>query len=291
MTDADRADHVLPPARTIELDARGTVAVWDSNVWGQATNAAASAPTRPPVVMLHGWNVDAPLNFDSAFAPLARTGRVVMFDQHGHGAGPRTRDRFALDACAHDVVCILDVLDIDRAIVVGYSLGGAVAQVLGRRTPERCAGLVLAATADRYAEGRRERLQFSGLAASAQAFKRLPPKAQNAAFLQISAAACRRYPSWVLDTVRTADPVSLLEAGAALGRFDSSEWSHQIDVPSAVVITARDTVVPPGRQRRLATRMGTERVFEIDSDHDVPIRNDARFADTLVAAVDSLTAH
>lgn len=285
MTLSGRVEHALPPARLIELAQRGSSAVWDSASWTDAPSNIGL-----PLVLLHGWNVDARLNFDSAFGPLADGRRVIMFDQHGHGAGPRTTKRFDLDECALDTVRILDALDIERAVVVGYSLGGAVAQVFARRRPDRCAGLVLAATADRYAEGRREHAQFVGLGAGAKALRRLPTPIRQSAFRRISAAACRRYPEWVLDTVRAADPIALLEAGAALGAFDSSTWSNEIASPSAVVVTARDTVVPPDRQRRLARALAAEHVFEIDTDHDIPIRNDPRFADALVAAVEAVTA-
>lgn len=282
----------------MSLGSRGSTAVWDSAAADGASKDAASKDgasdrsDRIPTLLLHGWNVDARLNFGFTFPALARQRRVVMFDQHGHGTGFRSSDLFDLDVCAADAIGVLDELGIERAIVTGYSLGGAIAQIVGRRNPDRCAGIVLAATTDRFADHRRERAQFSGLAGSARLMRRLSPSLKSAAFRRITAVACRRYPPWVLDTVRTADPVALLEAGAALGRFDSSRWSAALTVPSAVVITSRDTVVPPDRQRRLARGLGTADTFEVDADHDIPIRNDPRLGEALAAAIDAVeTAH
>ena len=221
-------------------------------------------------------------------AELATRYRVVPIKKNNNTLILAISDPFDLDTCAADAIGVLDELGIERAIITGYSLGGAIAQIIGRQNPERCAGIVLAATTDRFADHRREQAQFSGLAASARLMRRLSPSLKSAAFRRITAVACRRYPPWVLDTVRTADPVALLEAGAALGRFDSSEWNSALTVPSAVVITTRDTVVPPHRQRRLARSLGTSDTFELDADHDVPIRDDARLGEVLAAAIDAV---
>ena len=282
MTVTARVAASLPAPRSVTLGDRGTTAVWDTQT---------TSTTRTPALLLHGWNVDARLNFESTVPALSDGRRVVMFDQHGHGKGVRTDSVFELERCADDAVAVLDALDIDDAIIVGYSLGGAVAQLMARARPDRCTGLVLAATADRYLETRWERTQFSVLDTGARNMRRLPTRAQKMALRRISAVACRRYPPWVLDTVRTADPVALLEAGAALGRFDSTSWAQTISRPSAMVVTAEDTVVPPHRQRRLADLIDAADVVEIDADHDVPIRNDPRFADALVAAVAVVEEH
>ena len=265
---------------TIDIFRRGQIDVWDC------------APTEPvttaqvPLLLLHGWNVDATLNFASAVPALCMNRRVVLFDQHGHGRGIRCDEPFDFGHCANDAAAVLDELQIERAIILGYSLGGAVAQVMASEHPNRCAGLVLAATADTFAESRREIAQFRFLAQGARAMKRLGERPRDAAFRRISAQACRRYPPWVLDAVLAADPVTLLEAGAELGRFDASLWSHSLGVPSAMVVTAADTVVPPSRQHRLARLVRADEVIEVPADHDLPIRNDPRFAEALARAVD-----
>lgn len=277
-----------PPARSVGIAGRGAAAVWDCPP-EPATTGDQNAPHQRPILLLHGWNVDAPLNFDSALTALRRERRVVMFDQHGHGRGIRSDERFDLQNCAEDAVAVLDALQVEQAIVVGYSLGGSVAQFLARTHPDRIAGLVLAATADRFSETSSERAQFVALEAGARAMRRLPAGPRDKIFARISAVACRRYPPWVLDTVRAADPITLLEAGSALGRFDSSSWSASLSMPCAAVVTSNDTVVDPVRQRRLAGRLGATTVIEVAADHDLPIRNDPRFADALVAACSAVS--
>lgn len=265
---------------------RGTISTWDC---APVSTASVSTTADVPLLLLHGWNVDAHLNFASALPTLTASHRVVLFDQHGHGAGLRTDAPFDLEACADDAIAVLDDLGIEEAIIVGYSLGGAVAQLVARRHHARCRGLVLAATADRFSENARERTQFALLAAGARAMRRLPAKPKDVVFRQVSAMACRHYPPWVLDTVRQADPVTLLEAGAALGRFDSTAWTHTPTIPTSMVVTAADTVVDPARQRRLASHVRANEVIEVAADHDLPIRNDPRFGEALLSAINAVS--
>lgn len=271
--------EVLDEAQTVVIT-RGSTPVWDTG--------APELAHGPPVVLLHGWNIDAPTNFGFAVPELARSRRVVMFDHHGHGHGPRSNDKFTLEAAAHDVVEVLDELDIPRAVIAGYSMGGAIAQLVAHHHPERCDGVVLMATAGVFCEARRERLAFSVCGAGAQAMSALPDRITNRLFQTLSALGCRDYPAWVLDKVRAANPVSLLEAGAALGRFDSLGWVSNIEPPVAALITANDSVVPAHRQVNLAATANAVHVETVVADHDLPIRNDRRFSTAIERALDAV---
>lgn len=277
--------HVLPhdvlgEARKVTLT-RGSTRLWDSGEVGGS---------RPPIVLLHGWNIDAPTNFGYAVPDLARSRRVITFDHHGHGHGRRSYHRFTLEAAAEDVVEVLDTLRIPTAVLVGYSMGGAIAQLVARNNPERCSGLVLVATAGAFSHARRDRLMFSAIDAGARALRRLPTGAASRVFHHLSAAGCRNYPGWILDTVRNADPVSLLEAGAELGRFDSSGWIRGLRPPTAVIVTTNDTVVRPRHQVDLARQVRAVHVETVNANHDLPIVNDPRFAAVIDRAADALAA-
>ena len=71
--------------------------------------------------------------------------------------------------------------------------------------------------------------------------------------------------------------------------FTSHEWIAEVDVPTAVVITTADDVVPPSRQRRLARAIPHAAVFELIGDHAVILNDPARFAQVLIAASRSVT--
>lgn len=271
MTLPERFAEALPAATSLDLAGRGEIVVWD-------TDEAGSAPT---LVLLHGWNVDCRLNFAAAIPALADHFRLVMFDLHGHGSGHRSTAPFRIEHCAADVLLVADVLGIHRFTPVGYSLGGVVAQVLALRAPRRCRGLVLMATAARYNQTRRERVEFRSLAAAGRALRRSPLALRDRVFDAIVERACAHYPDWVDDIVLAADPVTLLEAGAELGRFDSRSWLTDIRIPSAVITTANDIVVAPERQRWLAENLPDALSIELPVGHDVPIVGDRRFGTAL----------
>ena len=65
-------------------------------------------------------------------------------DLPGHGASlGMPRDRYTMEGAARSVIEVLDGAGVDRATVVGYSMGGRLALYLALRHPDRCAGLFL----------------------------------------------------------------------------------------------------------------------------------------------------
>jgi 3-oxoadipate enol-lactonase len=243
----------------------------------------------PAIVLLHGWTATADLNFFRCYEPLGEHFRVLAFDHRGHGRGIRSRRAFRLEDCADDVVALADALGIERVVPVGYSMGGAVAQLAWRRHPERVAGLVLCATAPHFNRLRNERLSFLGLQGLA-AVARLTP-AQLRRWLSGQLYLQRKTSTWDPWAVQEAarhDWRMVLEAGRALGRFRSDEWLGEIDVPTSVVITMKDHVVPVRRQMLLFEEIPTAAAFRVDGLHDAAIAVAERFTTTAVAALHSV---
>src|SRR5215831_17440582 len=108
----------LPEGRFLDLPGRGTSFV----------RVAKGPDGAPTVLLLHGLMATADLNWSLAVPALARRFHVVAPDLRGHGRGPRTK-RFSADECADDLAALVNTLEAGRVIVVGYSLGGLVAQV------------------------------------------------------------------------------------------------------------------------------------------------------------------
>jgi 3-oxoadipate enol-lactonase len=77
----------------------------------------------------------------------------------------------------------------------------------------------------------------------------------------------------------------LAGAGRALSSYDGRPLAAGIDVPCAVVVTTRDQLVPPAKQRQLA-HATRARVFEVDGDHLAPFSRGPQFAAALRSAVD-----
>ncbi len=273
----------------VELPGRGSTTAWDSGDPGNGENTDAVLENTDPVLLLHGWNIDAPTNYGFAFPHLRTKRRVVMYDQQGHGHGPRHDAPFTLEAVAGDAITVLDSLGIERAIIAGYSLGGAVAQTVAHNHPDRCSGLVLSATSARFAETRKETVEFKALATFARLLRRVPAAGRAQLFAAILAVTTRKYPAWIAEVVRNGDPINLLEAGASLGTFDSTSWTELADLPTAFVVTAKDEIVPPPRQVQLATALDVESMHNVDAGHEVPILNNEAFNTALADAIDAVS--
>ena len=71
--------------------------------------------------------------------------------------------------------------------------------------------------------------------------------------------------------MRRHDLTAVLEAPRAVGQFSSTKWIGSIDVPTAVVVTARDTLVSPRRQLALASAIQGATVHQVDADHDAAV--------------------
>jgi len=240
------------------------------------------------VVLLHGWTVTADLNWFPAYEAVAAHHPVLALDHRGHGRGIRPPDRFRLADCADDVVALADVLGIDQLVPVGYSMGGLIAQLLWHRHPDRVAGLVLGATARNFAGNRMAAGWFSALGALATASRAVPPSVRAG----LAARWMDRRPrhtdldEWARAEFRAADPRLVLEAGHAIGRFSSHEWIGGVDVPTAVLLTEHDRVVPPARQAKLAAAIPEAEVHRVAIDHAGCVAEADRFVPVLLVAVD-----
>jgi pimeloyl-ACP methyl ester carboxylesterase len=99
-----------------------------------------------PIVFVHGTRLSRSM-WQAQVDRLADTFRVITLDLPGHGA--LADEPFSLDAAVEHVAAVIDEAAAGRAVVVGLSLGGYVAMMVGGRHPERVSGLVLAgATAE-----------------------------------------------------------------------------------------------------------------------------------------------
>ena len=101
-------------------------------------------PSREPtVLLLHAW-AGSRRSFARLLPLLPSTLHAAAVDLRGHGDADKPLSGYGLTTLAEDVVAILDALGVRRAVLVGASSGGYVAQQVAVTQPDRVAGLVLA---------------------------------------------------------------------------------------------------------------------------------------------------
>jgi pimeloyl-ACP methyl ester carboxylesterase len=276
--DRERA-LVLPSgtARVLDLPGRGRTVVHD----------VPGPSDAPPLVLLHGAAMTARLNWAGVIDTLRRRHRLVLWDQRRHGDGLRS-GAFRLEDCADDVAAIAQALDLTRVVPVGYSMGGLVAQLVWRRHPDLVSGLVLCATSRNVTGAPWEQsasLLLPGLAAAAMWLPTagiLGADVIGSGLLDTDCDPADR--RWALAEMRRTSLGDALAAMQAVCQFSSHTWIGSVDVPTAVVVTQHDRVVPPRRQLKLAGAIRNCTTVELDGGHDVFLRAPGRLAAALAAA-------
>jgi 3-oxoadipate enol-lactonase len=208
----------------------------------------------PPLLLVHGLGY-ARWGWEPVVEPLARTFDVILFDNRGIGESDAPPGPYTAAGMADDAAQVLDEAGVERAHVVGTSLGGMIAQELALGRPERVEKLVLACTTP----------------GGPEAF----PMPQRTVDLMLARATLREYVENALEPdarpelverilehrERTAQPFEPWAAQAAAGAtFDAHERLGSIAAPTLVQHGDGDVVVDPRNADLLAAAIPDVRV-------------------------------
>jgi 3-oxoadipate enol-lactonase len=213
-------------------------------------------------------------------------------DHRGHGRGIRSRRPFRLDDCADDAAALVDALGLGTVVVVGYSMGGLVAQLVWKRHRPIVAGLVLCATSRSFIGSWRERNRFNALGAFGLASRLIPRRlsADRIATAVGNRSSAGPLEGWAAEELRRNDWTTVFEAGRALGHFDSRQWAKDIDAPTAVVVPTHDSMIPATRQIALARSIRGATLHPLRAEHTVAGTQPERFVPVLLDAISSVTS-
>jgi pimeloyl-ACP methyl ester esterase len=209
-----------------------------------------------PVLFLHGWMADAGV-FDPLLDALPPDLRAITMDLRGHGHSDKPADGYGVEQQCADVDAVLDACAVGEVTLVGWSLGGAVAQYYAA-TRDRVRKLVLlAATPSLVQQPGFETATppeafdglLGGLLADYPAVSRqfidaqLPePDSEDAARVLHDMA------------MRTTAPAAVAVADV-VGRHDLREFAQRVSAPTLVLHGAADAVVPAAAGRWLAEHL------------------------------------
>ncbi len=99
-------------------------------------------PSGPPVVLIHGYT-DSARDWVPMLPYVAKNFRLILVDIRGHGQSSKPECCYGRLDFAYDVKLLLDALHVDKADIVGHSLGSIIAQTFAEYWPERTSHVVL----------------------------------------------------------------------------------------------------------------------------------------------------
>ena len=260
-------------------------------------------PGDPAVLLIMGVGAQLPMWPDGFCAQLLKQGyRVIRFDHRDTGLSTKMRGRraegsiyprigrylmgrsspvpYTLVDLAEDARGLLDHLGIQRAHVVGASMGGMIAQVLAGRHPDRLASLgIIMSSAGRPLSAvprwRVIKLAFDPPAKDAPAEEKLAVEVRNISvingpnFLPPEDQLRRRVEEL---TARSDYPQGMLrQFDAILGTGSLARYTRRITAPTVVIHGSEDPMMRPRNGRNLARAIDGARYVVVDGmGHDLP---------------------
>jgi 3-oxoadipate enol-lactonase len=260
-----------------------TVFVGDREFLVRETGPAGAKP----LLLIHGLAGSSVAEWFRIAPALGEKYRVIMVDHRSHGLSPVARDRFDVEDVADEVTGVLDEIGVDSVTVVGYSMGGAIAQALAHRHPHRVDKLVLVATFSHTPEPIRTlRVIGTLIIRTWERLTGLGVPEVRAGYLLATGAVERGHARWLWEETHRRDVDAGAQATFALLRFDARPWIGRIDTETMVVIPTRDQLVPPAWQYALAASLRSATVAElVGVRHEAPWTHPERLCDEITRFV------
>jgi pimeloyl-ACP methyl ester carboxylesterase len=237
-------------------------------------------PRGPAVVLLHGYS-DSWFSWSRVLPLIPSRYHVIALDQRGHGDSDKPEDGYAMRDFAGDVLALMDTLRLERATIVGHSMGSFVAQRIAVTAPDRVERLVLVGSAPAFR-------RMSGVDEFAAAVYALedPVSQQFAREFQVSTI----YQPIAAEFLDTAVATSLrLPArvwhGIMTGMLDAPVIPELagLGVPTLILSGDRDAVFAPAAQQALIAQLPKARSsIYAETGHAPHWERPERFAGDLV---------
>ncbi len=208
------------------------------------------------LVCLHGIGGSQNAFDDQAEAVTGAGWRLIAWDMPGYGASPLPAG-YSFETLARSVVALLDDAGLDRAVLLGHSMGGMVAQETAARFPDRVSGLVLFATTPAFG-GRDDKFKNEFLAHRLKPLNEGKTPADIAPNLvggMFSEATPETVKAKAVESMAAITSDSYRAALECIVTFNRAEDLARIACPTLVLAAEKDTLSPPKTMGRMAERI------------------------------------
>jgi 3-oxoadipate enol-lactonase len=245
----------------------------------------------PAVLLIQGLGADKH-GWDMQRMALALRYRVIALDNRGAGRSDKPFGVYTLEQMADDAIAVLDAVGVERAHVVGASMGGAITQIVVLKYPERVNSITLACTACRNHPWRRELL--NGWAATASE-RGMGAMTSEAARWVIGPRSFRRIMpafGW-LGPLAMGRPAHAFVAQVRAILATDEAMADALDavrVPALVIVGNQDILTPRGDSEELAERIpGAELVVISGAAHGLMVEHATTFNRVLLEFLGRVT--
>jgi 3-oxoadipate enol-lactonase len=237
-----------------------------------------------PVLLVHGYPLNKSM-WDAQVAELSKGFRVIAPDLRGHGESDAPQGTYSMDAIADDLNALLDHLKVDKAVVVGFSMGGYATFAFYRKYANKVKALVLADTRPQAdtpeaKQGREDTAQTvikDGVAGVATV---TAPRMLAPTTVQGRADVVERVKS-IMASTSVNGYVGDLRGLAS--RPDSTDTLSKIDVPTLVIVGEQDVVTPVADSETMAKTIKGAKLAKVpNAGHLAPLEQPADFNKALV---------
>lgn len=252
-------------------------------------------PDRPPLLLIQGLGADS-RGWIRQRRALSSAFSCVLVDNRGVGGSEAPAGPYDLEVMAADALAVLDELGIERAHVMGASMGGVLAQIIGVRHPDRAASLVLACTACRHLRWRRDLLEEWKETVLTGGMGALIPTA--ARWLVGPRSLRRLWPA--IGLLGPLGPLALstppeafaAQIDAILSLTDDVRFElRSVDVPTLVLVGSQDILTPLGDSEEIASLVpGAELAVVGGGAHGFMFEHAAVFNRTVRSFLDRVVA-
>lgn len=237
-----------------------------------------------PIIFLHGFPFDKS-TFQSQMEFLQETNRVIAYDIRGFGGSGSDYEKASISLYADDLIHFMDALEIKKAMVCGFSMGGYILLNAVNRYPERFASLVLCDTqciAD-SSEAKERRIKLireiesTGLDSFAADFT-------TSIFFQRTRIEKPHLIEEYKKKIRSNDVSSITEGLTALTqRYEMCSWLRKITVPTLILCGKEDRVTPPIQSEFMHNKIANSQLYMIpNAGHMANIEQPEEFNERLI---------
>jgi 3-oxoadipate enol-lactonase len=219
-----------------------------------------------PLVLLHGFPLDHHL-WDDVVPLLEDTFDMILPDLRGFGESTTVESLYTMDDYAGDIAGLLDQLAIQKAAMVGHSMGGYVALAFARLYPERVSGLGLVssqvlADAPERKEGRYKSAAEVSENGIGSVVATMTPKF----------TADERLQSYARASMERQPPAGYVGALKAMAeRADSTALLSSFNFPVVVIHGDSDALIPIDRAREVKAVLPQAHLVEISGAGHMPM--------------------